>query len=330
MGRLSFSEAFNPYIQNTANLLSRHFMQSGEDERAKAEQLKYQQEQAGILNQLVAGGKRGKIDSLSMGTIPFSQQEQTGLISQADDNTLQRYKILSEMDKPKDIQQGTVKVGNKFYKESSQYKNLPEGNVLWEEPTAKITEDFVDAGSIEGLEQFKDYKVNRIVTENPDGTKTVKYGQPFTWKKQNININTGQMDDDLSKETTKILNDYQSDQQDIMDKLDAVNRGETVYDVTPFGFKTVVSKKDLETRLSSVNAQYSAFIKRNAGLDTIKDYNDINSQLDPTDPQAQPKKWKTILDYYKSGKRSESWFKEQLHLFSADYGYNPISKFGIK
>ena len=334
MARLSFGEAFAPGIKGAADQLSDYFVKNAEDKRKKAEEEKAQREQASILSQLIGGGYPNKVQpSQQIGAqLPqqegLSPQHQGRLLSRLTTDNYNKYQDWQKQNTPK--QQETVKVGNNLYLENPNIKNMPYGDPIFTEPQTKVTEDFIDAGSIDGLEQFKDYKVNRIVTENPDGTKTVKYGQPFTWKKQNININNGDGSTDLSKETTAILNKYQKDQQDLMAKLEAVKKGESVYETTPWGFKTVVSAQDLTTKLSSLNTQYQQFLKNNVDVETLSDWNNLKGTFVQNNPQSEPTIWNTILQNYKNGNKDEAWFKEQIHLFTSEYGYNPLSKFGYK
>lgn len=324
-----FLKNFSPNFSNTFNTSYRYGLSKQEEERKKREELKAQQEQQGLLSQLMTGTKptlnyAGKYAPLLQQDVPLTSQDKYGLVSRASDDTLQRYKFLQP------TPQETVKVGSSLYLENPKIKGMPMGDPIFTEKQPTTKEDFVKAEEIKGLEGFKDYLVNRTVTTNPDGTETVKYGQPFTWKKQNININTGDLSTDLSKETTKILNGYKKDQQDLRAKLEAVKNGETVYEMTPWGFKTVVSAEDLRTRLNSTEKQYREFLKNNVSIETQKDWNDLQGTFVQKDPQSQPSIWKTILENYKSGNKDEAWFKEQIHIFTATYGYDPLSRFGSK
>lgn len=336
MARQSFGQAFNPFLQNTANILSQNILNQKELERQALEQEKAQREQASILGQLLGGGYQGKTQpSQQIGAqLPqqegLSPQRQGFMLSRLTPENYSKYKDIQKQNAPQ--QKQTVKVGNSLYLENPNIKNMPMGDPIFTEPQVKVTEDYIDANTIPSLgESYKGYKQKIETTENPDGTISRKFvGQPFTWKKQSININNGGNATDLSKETTAILNKYQKDQQDLMAKLEAVKNGETVYEMTPWGFKTVVSAEDLETRLSSTNTQYQQFLKNNVDVETLSDWNELKGNFVQKNPQSEPTIWNTILQNYKKGNKDEAWFKEQIHLFTSEYGYNPLSTFGYK
>lgn len=325
MGRLSFSEAFNPYIQNTANLLSRHFMQSGEDERAKAEQLKYQQEQAGILNQLVAGGKRGKIDSLSMGTIPFSPQEQTGLISQADDNTLQRYKLISEMNKPK-----TQKVDYEEW-DGNKYLKNPDGSVDFTKPVTQKEEkpDFVETDYV-GNKQIR-----REFFKQEDGTvKSVDIPTGFLkdtrTSKQDAN---GNLYETLHK-------DYQKELKQRADRFltarDMKFAADQTKDGIPYsdpltGMKYTITSKTANGMVESGKNQLQNYLDNNGGEQNKSYFKNV--QLESWDAVQKEGEgdhgvttWKYIEEDYINGTITDADFLEARYRFIAKWGYDPTTR----
>lgn len=336
----NFLRGFQPNFANMFNDSYRNAFIQDERERQRKEEEKAKAEQLGILNQLYKGTKdvpafqNNRVPLMNAGQsfgnqeVPLTKEEQFNLRARLSPSSALSF--LDNQNKPQ--QQETVRVGNKYYKESSIFKGLPEGDPIWEEPQPKVTEDFVDASTVPGLEPYKDHRINRVTTENPDGTKTVKYtGSPFTWKKQNININTGEGYNDLSKESTAILNKYAKTIQDLQDSYEAIKKGGTVMKYDALGMPDGAwDLEGIKAELETQTNKYKAFIDRNMDVGTKEDWDSMISQVDLRDPKSLSSIWNTVHTTYTKSLDDEydaAWYKEMQHKFISEFHIDPVQKF---
>lgn len=335
----NFLRGFQP---NFANMFDNSYKASAiqdERERQRQEQEKARQQQLGILSQLFRGTKNVPMfqnnrapltnagQSFTNNEVPLSSQEQFDLRAQLSPSSALSF--LDSQNKPK--QKETVKVGNQLFLENPLIKGMPMGDVLFTEPKATTTEDFVKATDVKGLENFGDYLVNRTTIKNPDGTETVKYGQPFTWKRQNININTGEGTGDLSKETTSILNKYAKSVQSLEDALESVKNGGRELKYNAFGMPDGFwSLEGLQEALATEKGKYKSFLNRNISVGTQEDWNGMVSQLDMRKPESLSSLWNTVHQTYIKSKDDEyddAWYKEMQHKFISEFSIDPVQKF---
>ena len=165
MKRSTFENILNPYIQNTANLLSRHFMQKGEEERKRKEMLKAEQEQQGIMSQIT----RGSINPPKLVNGKFEPQGvsypnagdfnlRAGLT--ADNRNLMKY--WDELNAPKEIKKAEIFTdanGNK-----RKYKFDPQSNSL--------IPDMSNEGIISAKEETPKARWSGLI--EPEGDKAKK------------------------------------------------------------------------------------------------------------------------------------------------------------
>lgn len=324
----NFLRTFNPNFANMFDVGFKTDQIKRERERVRQEELKAQQEQAGILDQLVNGklqngSYRGKFAPLDMS---LNQQDQTNLVGRASDDTLQRYKIISEMRKPQESkQQKTVKVGSNLYLENPLIQGMPMGSPIYTEEKAKVVEDFIPADTVPGLENYKRHTINRTITKNPDGTETIKYGQPFSWISPSININTGESSSKLGDKTLNLLEGYNKDIQSLASNLEIVKKGGKVMRYDIWGQEVGEwDQKGLEDALSTAKGQLKSTIVRNGGQG-VSDYERYKPQV--SNPAAL---WDTVYENYKrdmTDEKDAAWFMEARFNFIADYGFDPIQKF---
>lgn len=183
-----FLKNFSPNFTNTFNTSYRYGLSKQEEERKKREELKAQQEQQGILSQLSSGMNSQivppKMNAQGTGfdvqPQGLNQQQLTNLIGSASDDTLQRYKLLRELNAPKEKKYSPPILKKdkptiwQWNETDKKLEDTGQPNPFYEEQLLEGSE-FVPATSIKGLEKWKGYTVERKVWTDKDGN-IVKYG----------------------------------------------------------------------------------------------------------------------------------------------------------
>lgn len=237
-----FLRGFFPASQQSYAYAERNRMMREEEERKKNEQLKAQQEQQGILSQLMTGTKptlnyAGKYAPLLQQDVPINDNQKFGLYSKLTPQNQNAYEYWQKQNAP-DYNAPILQKDNKtivrWNNKTGQLEDTGQPNPFYEEQLLEGSE-FVPATSIKGLEKWKGYTVERKVWTDKDGN-IVKYGgvgNPIkpTYKEHkgkkvyslsNYQEKTGvfaKREADLNSKITK----YKS--ENIID-IDAYNKGE--------------------------------------------------------------------------------------------------------
>lgn len=342
MARLSFSEALNPYLQNTANILSGSILNNKELERQEFEKEKSRREQASVLSQLLGGGYSNKVQpSQQIGTYApqeegFSPQRQGSLISRLTPENYDRYKELTK--KPEKKQQKTVTIDGNVYLESPEYENVPTGDPLFSAPKKQEEPKKVWIKD----ERFGDKMKKLMGYENPEAdvndpqTRVVNdkkytitdYAVNDIWEKK-----TNQDGKDrftLKDEIKKSLGDYYKEQQKLLA-------------ITNAGFGNNKDKDDIAFRdkLATHNKVYSEAVKNTMSTtarqwyDGLYNYQDDNKKTGNPDPEDY---WNVLKKDYVDGKLGKDPSKEDdyedadfqvlTENFKAIYGFDPTQVYG--
>lgn len=337
-----FLQGFQPNFANMFDMGFKTDQIVKERQRQEQEKLKAQQEQQGILEQLTngklqGGSYRGKFAPLDMS---LNLQDQTNLISRADDNTLQRYKLISEMNKPQSdeylapVLDKDLKTIHRYNKTKGVFEDTQQLNPLYKEDVPTSFE-VVKANTIKGYENYPD---DYTVQLTKKGDEITGQTQPHTMRQQSINISTGQEYNKLDTDTEKLLNNWTTELNGLRALLTHApddNGKYRIYDKLGQDTGIRYTPEQVQKAINDKNAELENFLNVNGGV-AISDYRGYKSRAE-TDPKIQGKKnsqqaslWNNIYqDYIKSldDEKDDAWLMTQKYAFIKDYGVDPIMKF---
>lgn len=327
-----FLKGFYPAAQQSYGYAERNRMMTEEDERRKREALAFQKQQQGYLSDLIKGTKQsfsygGMYSPLVEQQVPLTKEEQFGRYTQLSPANQNAYEWWNRQNAPK--QKRTVTIGNQIFEESPEYENVPIGEPKYTKPTEpKETEEFVDADTVKGLENFKGYKVS--VTKR--GDEVVRYGQPFkrTVEKQDGN---GNLYETLNKDYLKELKQRADRFLTSVDMKSAADKtkGGIPYSDPLTGMKYTITSETAGGMVESGKNQLQSFLDNN-GSEQNKSYFK-NIQLESWDAVTKEGRgdhgvttWKYVEEDYINGDISDADFLESKYRFIAKWGYDPTTR----
>lgn len=326
----NFLRGFQPNFANNFDTSFRYGLNQKEQERQRKEQEKAQQEQMGILNQLVSGklqsgSYRGKFAPLDMS---LNQQDQTNLVGRASDDTLQRYKILSEMNTPK-----MQKVDYEEW-DGNKYLKNPDGSVDFTKPVTQKEEkpDFVETDYV-GNKQ-----VRREFYKQEDGSvKTVDIPTGFLKDTRTTRSDeNGKEYQDLSKDYVKEL-DQRVDRfitaRDMKFAADQTKDG-IPYSDPLTGMKYTITSETANGMVESGKNQLQNYLNTQGNASNKQYWKERNIEAwDAIQKEGKGDHgvttWKYIEEDRTKGEISQADFLEARYRFIAKWGYDPYQKLRI-
>ena len=341
----NFLRGFQPTFARSFDTSFKYGIDQQEEECKRKEMLKAEQEQQGILSQLIAGQSSQivppKMNAQGTGfdvqPQDMSLQEQSGLIGKADNNTLQRYKLIRELNAPKedeyyapryDKDSPTIHRYN-ITKARDEDTGQPNPNY---KPEIDPEFETVQANTVKGYENYpSDYKIK--FTKKGDVVTDMTI--PFHPTTTSVNINTGDSSEKLDPDYKNILDGYVKE----ITYLDGLLSHEG--DLPGGKFQTYnklgvkedkLKREQVEKAVDNKRKELKYTVESNGG-EAIVHYNSVKERVIETlkdRRQEEPTIWGNIWDGYrndKTDKKDAAWLMTQRYDFIADYGYDPIAKF---
>lgn len=303
-----------------------------EEQRKRNELLKAQQEQQGIMSQIIGGQKvtgasyRGQYAPLDVQTAPMTAEDKFNLYSRLSPTNQNAIEYYNKLTAPK--QQKTVKIGDSIYKESPEYENVPVGEPIYTE-TKEIKPDFVE-------EEYgnNNEKIRYEFYKNDKGGYDKKEFPLGIYKRETKKDENGNNYETLSKDYLKELNqrtDKFFTAQDIKKAAD-LTRGGVPYVDPLTGVKYTIDSQTASGMVESGKTQLQNYLDMNGSVKNKKYWEDVNNES-----WNEIKKegrgdhalttWKYIEEDYGKGKITEADVLEAKYRFIAKWGFDPTRKF---
>jgi len=300
-----------------------------EEQRKRNELLKAQQEQQGIMSQIIGGQKvtgasyRGQYAPLDVQTAPMTTEDKFNLYSRLSPTNQNAIEYYNKLTAPKQVK----------YKEwnGNQYLENPDGSVDWTKPVAEKPDtqtsfEVVKANTIKGYENYpNDYTVQLTKKNN----EIVGQSVPHTFKQQKINIETGEKEDKLDPIAKSFLEDKVKELNGLRGLLSHApddNGKYKIYDKLgqPVAYYT---PDEVRKAIDNKNAELDNYLKSNGGQ-AMDDYSYYKEHLGGK-PESL---WGTIYKNYikdKNDKKDGVWLQTQRFAFIKDYGFDPTMKYDL-
>lgn len=327
-----FLKNFSPNFANTFNTSYRYGLSQQEEERQRREQLKAQQEQQGILSQLMTGTKptlsyAGKYAPLLQQDVPLNDNQKFGLYSKLTPQNQNAYEYWQKQNEPKKVEYEEWN-GNKYLKN-------PDGSVDFTKPVTKkeIKPDFVETNYV-GNRQ-----VRREFYKQDDGTvESVDIPTGF-FKETRVEKTDaqGKLYQDLGTDYKKELNqrvDRFLTAQDILAATEKSYKGQGIPYIDPLtGIKYTIDKNTAQGMVESGRNQLQNYLNKQGSAKNENYWKQVN--IESWDAIQKEGKgdhgvttWKSIEEDYANGVIEQADFLEARYRFIAKWGYDPVTKIG--
>lgn len=330
-----FLRGFQPTFAQNFNTSLRYGLDQQEEERKKREELKAQQEQQGILSQLMTGTKptlnyAGKYAPLLQQDVPLDNNQKFLLYSKLTPQNQNAYEYWQKQNEPqkKELYQFD---GNLYERnnDGSLGNIIKSKEVKPEAPKSIFLKDEVIGDKIRALKGYEDPNADtkdpNVRTINGKKYRVTDYVMHDIYEKK-----TGGNGDyfDFSDSTKKALGDYYKKQQE----LKAItNAG--------FGNRTKNGKEDEPTFKDELIKHNKVYLEavRNVMKDSAKNwynelYNAGGDNIDPRDYLSNLKEsfinGELGINPDKPDNYDVADFNSLLEQFKAIYGFDPREKYG--
>ena len=336
----NFLRGFQPTFARSFDTSFKYGIDQQEEERKRKEMLKAEQEQQGILSQLIAGQSSQivppKMNAQGTGfdvqPQDMSLQEQFGMYSKLTPQHQNAYEYWRELNAPKEDEYYAPNLGKlptiqRYNKTKGRLEDTGQKDPFFtpEEPEAY---EYIPANKIEGLEDYpKDYKMEI----KKEGDKEVSRRGPFSPTQQKIDININQAYTQLSDYSRNTLDSYVKEIDNYNKILsttpDPVTKNYTIYNPKTGQMDAVISEERLSKAKRNAIEGMKSFTDNNLGRG-VSDYNELYKIY-----SKSPKSfWTTMHNAYakdSNDEKDDAWLQTVKYKFYMDFGYDPVGRYEL-